>query len=339
MSLTIDEQAAAARAELYNHNQYDVITNPYGFGGIGYKTPAANGLQGNWAQALADAAVLAEAAAREATDSTASAAAAAISAAIAASYLRYTASSSTVTIGTGTKTFVVDEDRQFSTNDNVQAIDTSDDNNWLFGRVLSYDIATNILELDIDSGNTSGSGSISEWSILISGPRGPEGAPGDGVPAIDGSDADDGKILYVDGSAAALGTAATLNLGRVNAENTWSLAQTFTGGVIGHRPTFTDADDHTFVLGDANKYGRYTGAGTHTWTLPANASVAFVVGTEIEVFNAGAGELTLEAASGVNVNGVTAGSVVIPSYGAAVLKKTATNSWDYIGPDAAAWAV
>lgn len=64
MSLTSSELEAKSRAEEYNHNQYDASTNPYGMGGIGYKTAGAAGLEGNWSQSIRDNSVLADAVAR-----------------------------------------------------------------------------------------------------------------------------------------------------------------------------------------------------------------------------------------------------------------------------------
>lgn len=97
--------------------------------------------------------------------------------------------------------------------------------------------------------------------------------------------------------------------------------------------------DYTLALTDANQYLRYTGAGNETVTIPANAAAAFAIGTEIEVFNATATDFTLQAAAGVTVNGVTAGNVIIYAYSAFTLRKSATDTWDYVGVDADAWEV
>tara|TARA_B100001123_G_scaffold421255_1_gene528634 strand:- start:233 stop:1237 length:1005 start_codon:yes stop_codon:yes gene_type:complete len=62
MSFTEDQEAAFYRATQYSHQQYDAVSNPFGFGGVGYLTPGAAGLEGNWAQSLRDMATLASAA-------------------------------------------------------------------------------------------------------------------------------------------------------------------------------------------------------------------------------------------------------------------------------------
>ena len=49
---------------------------------------------------------------------------------------------------------------------------------------------------------------------------------------------------------------------------------------------------YTFVLGDANKH-LYTQVSSLTWTIPANASVAYPIGTAITIINESATALTL----------------------------------------------
>ena len=81
------------------------------------------------------------------------------------------------------------------------------------------------------------------------------------------------------------------------------------------------------------------GSTDRTWTVPANASVAFEIGTEIEVYNDSTAQLTLTAGTGVTVNGVTAGSItLIPNQGG-IFKKVGTNRWIYMGDEKDVWAV
>lgn len=113
-----------------------------------------------------------------------------------------------------------------------------------------------------------------------------------------------------------------------------------TGDVTGFRKigtAITDTDQLS-IAEHANLYNPFTGAASKTITLPANATEAFVVGTEIEIFNRSANEVTLTAAASVIVNGVTAGSLGLASYQGCVFKKVATNTWDFCGPNADSWA-
>jgi hypothetical protein len=85
----------------------------------------------------------------------------------------------------------------------------------------------------------------------------------------------------------------------------------------------------TLALVDNGKRIRCTSSSATTITIPNNSSVAFSTGsTELEVVQEGAGVVTIAGASGVTVNGVSAGSVEISDqYKGAVLYKTATNTW------------
>jgi hypothetical protein len=85
---------------------------------------------------------------------------------------------------------------------------------------------------------------------------------------------------------------------------------------------------YTLVLTDAGKIITATHADPQTYTIPTNASIAFPVGTIINVIQAGAGAVTLEGDTGVTVNGTSAGSVATTTqYQGAALLKTGENVW------------
>lgn len=58
---------------------------------------------------------------------------------------------------------------------------------------------------------------------------------------------------------------------------------------------------YTFVLADAGKLVRANNAGSQTYTIPPNSSVAFPVGTVLELMRYGAGAVSLAAGSGVTL--------------------------------------
>jgi hypothetical protein len=65
-------------------------------------------------------------------------------------------------------------------------------------------------------------------------------------------------------------------------------------------------------------------------TVPTNASVAFPVGTIIQIRQAGAGQVTVVASGGVTVN--TAETLKLRKQGStAALVKVDTNAWDLTG--------
>lgn len=85
---------------------------------------------------------------------------------------------------------------------------------------------------------------------------------------------------------------------------------------------------YTLVLTDAGKIITATNGSAQTYTIPANASVAFPVGTIINVIQAGSGVVTLEGDTGVTVNGTSAGSVdTTTQYQGAALLKTGADEW------------
>jgi len=89
-------------------------------------------------------------------------------------------------------------------------------------------------------------------------------------------------LFAIDAVLADAGPTSTLSAGFRGAPQNTSLA----------------AADYTLVLGDAGKHLYHTDAGTDTLTIPANASVAFPIGTVIVVVNgAGAGNLSIAITS------------------------------------------
>lgn len=89
---------------------------------------------------------------------------------------------------------------------------------------------------------------------------------------------------------------------------------------------------YTLALTDENGIVSMNNAGANTLTIPANASVAFPVNAQVDVFQLGAGATTVEGASGVTVNGVSTGSTDISNrYAGVTLLKVATNEWVMMG--------
>jgi len=85
------------------------------------------------------------------------------------------------------------------------------------------------------------------------------------------------------------------------------------------------------VLTDAAKVVEMNVATANTLTVPANASVAFAVGTQILVLQTGAGQTTIAGDSGVTVNSAGGGLTLLGQWSSAVLVKRATDSWVAIG--------
>ena len=88
---------------------------------------------------------------------------------------------------------------------------------------------------------------------------------------------------------------------------------------------------YTLVLGDAGKYVTLSNASAVTLTVPTNATVAFDVGTVVNVVQLGAGQVTIAGAGGVTVNSEGSKLKLKGQYAVASLLKTATNSWVALG--------
>ena len=85
---------------------------------------------------------------------------------------------------------------------------------------------------------------------------------------------------------------------------------------------------YTLVLTDAHKKVTMSNASANTLNVPANASVAFPVGTVIGVTMLGAGTTTVDGATGVTINGVSGGAGAISArYTGVTLTKLATDTW------------
>lgn len=101
-------------------------------------------------------------------------------------------------------------------------------------------------------------------------------------------------------------------------------------GFRGH-PVNTQDATYTLVLKDAGKLILHTSASAHTWTLPANSTVAYPLGTTIKFGNTGAGTVTIAKAGGVQIlNSLGADqNLSVSQYANLELLKLATDTWFY----------
>lgn len=94
---------------------------------------------------------------------------------------------------------------------------------------------------------------------------------------------------------------------------------------------------YTFVLADADqKLITASNASNQTYSIPTNASVAFPIGTVINIIAIGAGQVTINAVTSgtttVLSNGGTAAAPKLRvQYSAASLMKVATDTWYVVG--------
>ena len=101
----------------------------------------------------------------------------------------------------------------------------------------------------------------------------------------------------------------------------------FYNGVTANRQT----GSYTLVIDDNNKVIEMNVAGANNLTVPPNASVAFDVGTIVEVFQYGAGQTTIVAGAGVTIRSSGGKLKLTGQYSGASLRKIATNEWALVG--------
>jgi hypothetical protein len=79
----------------------------------------------------------------------------------------------------------------------------------------------------------------------------------------------------------------------------------------------------TLAIGDTGRVVRFNSSAARTCTVPANATVAFPIGTIVGIYNSGSGTVTVAGAAGVTVR--NAGP--ISQFFEVSLRKRATNEW------------
>lgn len=111
------------------------------------------------------------------TSQNAASASAASAAAIAGAFVGTSATS--LTIGTGSKTFATQTGEQYTAGVFLSAVSVANAANYMFGQVTTYNSSTGALVMDIQV--VGGSGTFADWNISLVGARGATGIPGAGV--------------------------------------------------------------------------------------------------------------------------------------------------------------
>lgn len=89
---------------------------------------------------------------------------------------------------------------------------------------------------------------------------------------------------------------------------------------------------YTPALSDHGKIIPMSSTGGQTFVLPANSTVTLPIGFTVTIVQEGAGVVTIDAATGVTVRGVSGGAGQISAqYGAVTAYKRAINDWVIIG--------
>lgn len=90
-------------------------------------------------------------------------------------------------------------------------------------------------------------------------------------------------------------------------------------------------DDYTLALADASRAVEVTKGSAATVTVPPNASVAFPIGTVIEIVQMGSGTVTIAAGAGVTLRSRDSILSLAGQYAVASIRKRAANEWVVAG--------
>jgi len=88
---------------------------------------------------------------------------------------------------------------------------------------------------------------------------------------------------------------------------------------------------YTLVLTDVGKLVTMNNASANTLTVPPNSSVAFPIGSRVDLVQYGAGQTTVAAGSGVTIRSIDSNKKISDRYGGATLWKRGTDEWILIG--------
>ena len=102
-------------------------------------------------------------------------------------------------------------------------------------------------------------------------------------------------------------------------------------GVPSRTPIIQKTDSYTLsALSERDSLIEISKATAATLTIPLNATVAYPVGSSIDILQTGAGQVTIAAAAGVTIN-ATPGFKLRTQWSSATLMKRATNTWVIVG--------
>ena len=143
---------------------------------------------------------------------------------------------------------------------------------------------------------------------------------------IIGSTVDSGERLQVSGSVKAT---SFIKSGGTSSQYLMADGSVTTGG--GLISTNRQTASYTLALTDADKLVEMNVATANNLTVPLNSSVAFAIGTKIDLAQYGAGQTTVVATSGVTVRSAGGALKLAVQYSGGSLVKIGTDEWYLFG--------
>ena len=141
------------------------------------------------------------------------------------------------------------------------------------------------------------------------------------------TDTDTGILNVVEDTTPQLGGDLDLNSNDITGTGSVNITGTVVAQSTLNAQTGTT---YTTVLTDASKLVTLSNGSGITLTIPANSSVAYAVGTKLDLAQLGAGQVTVAGAGGVTVN-ATPTLKFRAQYSGATCIKTATDTWLLVG--------
>jgi hypothetical protein len=145
----------------------------------------------------------------------------------------------------------------------------------------------------------------------------------------------DSGTLYFTATGSAIFFSASAS-GDVTLNSTQTLTnKTLTAPVVTYSINAQTTTAYVTVASDAGAFVTVSNASANTFKIPTNASVAYAIGTTIQVMNIGAGTCTISAVTPATTTitsaGATSASPTLAQYKAAQCIKTATDTWLVFG--------
>lgn len=134
--------------------------------------------------------------------------------------------------------------------------------------------------------------------------------------------------INVIGSPVLTGVTATTINGTTIFENGTSLTNKYAPKNLSIN---RQATSYTLALTDDSKTIYMTGASSQSLVVPANASIALPIGSQVMVVQTGAGQVTFSAATGVSLLSYSSQLKLLGQYAGASLIKSDTNEWALVG--------
>ena len=186
-----------------------------------------------------------------------------------------------------------------------------------------------ITALSQDSGTLSFTGSAGQLFSITNSFDGTIFAVSDvsGIPSIQVND--DGIVQIAGHNGKALfGT--TTDSGNTDSDVINVAGNVRANNFVGQTINTQTGTTYTTVLKDEGRLVTLNNGSAITLTIPANSSVAYDIGTKIDLCALGAGQVTVAGAGGVTVN-ATPGLKLRAQYSAASCIKYGTNTWVLVG--------